>query len=54
MVNTDLTQLRGFVKIKKNQKSVKNSEVGGWVKLQLGFFFFNFVFFVLFFAAVHV
>ena len=41
--------LRGFVKFKKIKKSEKNSEVGGWVKSQLGFFFFrNCVFFVLF------
>ena len=31
--------LRGFVKLTKNKKSEKNSEVGGWVKPQLGFFF---------------
>ena len=30
--------LRGFVKLKKIQKSEKNSEVGGWVKPQLDFF----------------
>ena len=29
--------LRGFVKLKKFQKSKENSEVGGWVKPQLGF-----------------
>ena len=29
-------QLRGFVKLKKFQKSEKNSEVGGWVKPQIG------------------
>ena len=42
--------LRGFCQVKKIQKSVKNSEVGGWVKPQLGFLFSfgNFVFFVLF------
>ena len=48
-----LRMLRGFVKLKKFQKSVKNTEVGRWVKPQLGFFFFLnfcvfFVFFVLF------
>ena len=31
--------LGGFVKLKKIQNSEKNSEVGGWVKPQLGFFF---------------
>ena len=31
---------RGFVKLKKFKKIAKNSEVGGWVKPQLGFFFF--------------
>ena len=44
--------VRVFVKSKKIQESAKNSELGGWVKPQLGFFFFwgggNFVFFVLF------
>ena len=43
--------LRGFVKLKKIQKTEKNSEVDGWLKPQLGFFFeilsFS-VFFVLF------
>ena len=47
------TSTWGFVKLKKIQKSEKNSEVGGWVKPQLGFLFFweilcFFVFFVLF------
>ena len=32
--------IRGFVKLKKFQKSEKNPEVGGWVKPQLGFNFF--------------
>ena len=32
--------LRGFVKLKKIEKSEKNSEVGGWVKPQLAFYFF--------------
>ena len=36
----DTGQLRGFFKLKKFQKSEKNSEVGGWVKPQLGIFFF--------------
>ena len=42
--------LRGFVKLKKFKKSEKNSEVGGWVKPQLGFEFFwgNSVFLVFF------
>ena len=31
------SQLRGFVKLKKNKKSEKNSDVGEWVKPQLGF-----------------
>ena len=31
---------RGFVKLKKIQKSEKNSEVGRWVKPELGFGFF--------------
>ena len=31
------TIVRGFVKLKKFPKSEKNSEVGGWVKPQLGF-----------------
>ena len=44
---------RGFVKLKKSQKSVKNSEVGGWVKPQLGFIG-NIVFFCVAFVVVHV
>ena len=38
---------KGFCQVKKIQKSEKNSEVGGWVKPQLGFvlFFGNLVFF---------
>ena len=49
-----------FVKLRKIQKSEKNSELGGWVKLQLGLFSFFleilcfFVFFVLFLVVVHV
>ena len=31
-----VTTLRGFVKLKKIHKSEKNSEVGGWVRPQLG------------------
>ena len=44
--------LRGFVKLKKIKKSEKNSEVIGWVKPQLGFFFFwgNLVFFCVAFS----
>ena len=44
----------GFVKLKKVQKSEKNSEVGGWVKPQLRFFFFNIVFFCVVFVVEHV
>ena len=33
--------LRDFVKLNKIKKSEKNAEVGGWVKHQLGFFFFG-------------
>ena len=33
-------ELRDFVELKQIQKSEKNSEVGGWVKSQLGFVFF--------------
>ena len=32
-----LSLLRGFAKLQKFQKSEKNSEVGGWIKPQLGF-----------------
>ena len=47
--------MRGFVKLKKIQKSEKNSEVGGWVKPQLGILFFLILcFFVLFFVVLHV
>ena len=42
--------IRGFVKLKKIQKSEKNSEVGGWVKPQLGFLFFGGFFFCVFFV----
>ena len=34
-------RVRGFVELKKIQKSEKNSEVGGWLKPQLGFFFWG-------------
>ena len=42
--------LRGFVKLNKIKKSEKNSEVGGWVKPQLGLkcFFGNFESFYVF------
>ena len=46
-------ELRGFVKLKQFQKSEKNSEVGGWVKPQLGFIG-NIVFFCVVFVVVHV
>ena len=41
---------RGLVKLKKIQKSEKNSKVAGWVKrqLRLYLFFGNFVFFYVF------
>ena len=42
------SEVRGFVKLKKIQKS----RVGGWVKPKLGFFLFNFVFFVCFLCVV--
>ena len=48
---------KGFCLGKKKSKNPrKNSEVGGWVKPQLGFVFVfgNFVFFVLFFVVEHV
>ena len=45
----------GSVKLKKNLKSEKNSEVGGWEKAQLGLSFFgNVVLFVLLSVVVHV
>ena len=48
-------KLRGFVKLKKFQKSEKNSEMDGWVKPQLGLLFFgNIVFFCVVFFVVHV
>ena len=40
------TGAKGFCQVKKIQKSEKNSEVGGWVKPQLGFFFFDFLCFL--------
>ena len=47
--------VKGFCRVKKIQLSEKSSEVGGWVKPQLGFFLGgNFVFFVLYFVVVHV
>ena len=45
--------VRGFVKLKKIQKSLKNSEVGGWVKPQLESVFLGGNF-VLFFVVTHV
>ena len=48
---------QGFCQVKKIQKSEKNSEVGGWVKPQLGFFIFILcfcVFFCVVFLVVHV
>ena len=45
--------LRGSVKLKKIQKSEKDSEVGGWIKHQLGFFFFfEMLYFFVFFCVV--
>ena len=44
--------LRGFVKLKKFQKFEKNSEVGGWVKPQLGFFFVEILCFLCVFFCV--
>ena len=41
------TLVRGYVKLKKIQKSEKNWEVGGWVEPQLGFLFFS-IFFLVF------
>ena len=41
---------RGFVKLKKIQKSGKNPEVGGWVKPQLGSIFLKFYVFFVFFV----
>ena len=49
-----VTQRQRFCQVKKNQNSEKNSEVGGRVKHQLGFFFLEIFFFVLFFVAAHV
>ena len=43
------TSCKGFCQVKKIQKSEKNSEVGGWVKRQLGLlFFWEIVFFCVF------
>ena len=49
-----MTMLRGFVKLKKIQKSEKNSESDGWVKLQLRLFslFWKFCMFFVFFVVV--
>ena len=44
--------MSGFCQVKKIQKSEKNSEVGGWVKPQLGFaFFFENLYFLCFFSS---
>ena len=40
LLTCTLLHFRGFVKLTKIQQSEKNSEVGGWVKTQLGFQFF--------------
>ena len=45
-------RVKGLVKLKKIKKSYKNSEVGGWVKPQLGFFFLKFCVFVCFVCVV--
>ena len=51
LVCARVIHISGFVKLKKFQKSEKNSEVGGWVKPQLGFLFFLILcFFVFFFS----
>ena len=48
-------EIRGFVKSKKFQKSVKNSEVGGWVCFGPSRnFFWKFFWVFLFFFVVHV
>ena len=44
----------GFVKLKKIQKSEKNSEVGGWVKPQLGLNFLNSCVFLCFLCCFHL
>ena len=44
------TQFSGFVKLKKIQKSEKNSKVGGWVKPKLEFLFSGGIFFFFFFV----
>ena len=46
------TQFSGFVKLKKIQKSEKNSKVGGWVKPKLEFLFSGGIFFFFFFCVV--
>ena len=54
-VSAMLLAVRGFVKLKKIQKSEKNSEVGAWVKPQLGFLFFlKYCVFCDIFFVVHV
>ena len=49
-----MTMLRGFVKLKKIQKSEKNSESDGWVNLQLRLFslFWKFCMFSVFLCVV--
>ena len=59
-LSQDVLQFRGYIKLNKFQKSEKNSEMGGWVKPQVGFsFFFGnvlflCVFFVILLFVVHV
>ena len=48
------SNVRGFFKLKKFQKFAKNSEVDGWVKPQLGFFFFLILCFSCFLCCFHV
>ena len=55
IIVTSTRYLKGFVKLKKIQKSEKNSEVGGWVKPQFEFvFFLEILCFSVLFFAVHV
>ena len=51
-----INQSWGFCHVKKIKKSEKNSEMGRWVKPQLGFVFFcgKFVFFFLLFAVFKI
>ena len=52
MTTTSTTTSKGSCQVKKIKKSEKKSEVGGWVKPQLGYFlcFFFSVFCVYFFS----